>query len=360
MLRVTFRAGVRTGAGRPLTAHDVLASIRRARSSGARAWLTDIPDPRVETAEHMLFDVRDPARLMRMLSSPLTAIVPRTFTPEQPDGTGPFRATRRDDVLVLVRNERAAGRLEGGGPAYLDEITLRSAPDVSTSPREFERGVDDIGWLGGGYFNPRQDAVPFESGREAAWALLRTGQEATAAWDAPGVAQSLADAIPEDALRGLFVELPGGPKMPARKWGGPPCDLLVRDDSPWLVALAEKIASQLTAAGHEVTHKPVAPAEFGRRRASRAYALAIDVARRFRPGTAGAAAGLATSDDLGRAVEAVRYPPAGKDLSPRVLTRNMRVGVLGPIEAKGYRIKELVVPRSLDGIGIDFGAMQRR
>ncbi|MEO6417775.1 MAG: hypothetical protein ABIP39_00110, partial [Polyangiaceae bacterium] len=44
-LRVRIRSGLTTAQGRPIDARDAASSIARARSSGAQAWLADIPAP---------------------------------------------------------------------------------------------------------------------------------------------------------------------------------------------------------------------------------------------------------------------------------------------------------------------------
>lgn len=312
--------------------------------------------PRVDGGE-LVFEVQSAQTLMRRLASPLTAIVPEGFSPELPDGTGPLRATRSGDALVLVRNERAAAQ----GPSYLDEITVRAAPDLASSPREFERGTDDVGWLGAYYYRPRPGAAHFKTRVPAAWALLRTGKDATTAFNAPGNAQAIADGIRAVALQGLFVEpldIPASEKPAPARWGGPPCELLVRDDSPWLIALAEKVAVEITDSGHEVTPKAIPRAELARRRAQGAYALAIDVARSFLPSTLGVAAALAMADDPARAASIVRFPPQG-NLSPRFHTRTMRVGVLGGVPVEAWSVG-LDLVTSASGSGIDFGATRRR
>jgi peptide/nickel transport system substrate-binding protein len=148
-LRVALRQGLRSAYGRPVDAHDAAASIVRARAGGARAWLAALPAPRVD-GNALVFAMTDASILVRALASPLVAVVPAGFNPARPDGTGPFRATRNGDALVLVRNANAAR-----GPAFLDQVVVRAAPALETSLRAFEEGADDVGWLGSGYFETR-------------------------------------------------------------------------------------------------------------------------------------------------------------------------------------------------------------
>jgi peptide/nickel transport system substrate-binding protein len=349
-IRVTLRAGLKTAAGRALEPRDVVASIARARASGARVWLSDVPAPRVD-GRALVFAMRDASRIVRALASPLVAIVPTSFNPETPDGTGPFRATRRADSLVLVRNAQAAR-----GPALLDEVTLRFAPTPSDSLRAFESGATDLGWLGQGLYEPRPSSRPFDFGA-VAWAIVRVGKDA-ASWDAPGVAQGLADGLPASRLSSFALGSPW-PTEPHQGWGAPPTALLVRDDSPWLVELARAIAAIISRQGHEVTAKPVPAAEIGTRRASRAFGLMLDVARPTTHGSLGALVGLSTADDPTASADLMRHPPKIAESPARTLTRTLRIGVVGDIRVQGGRMPDLVLAPSHAGAGMDLGATSR-
>jgi peptide/nickel transport system substrate-binding protein len=298
--------------------------------------------------------MRDARRLVRALASPLVAIVPPRFSAERPEGTGPLRADLTGGALVLTRNTLAAQ-----GPAFLDAIEARHASDLVTSLRSFESGADDIGWLGSFLHDPRPGAKSFDGG-VVAWAVLRTGREA-GALDAPGVAQALADGVPHAALASLVV----GPPWPlpiargsTSAWSAAPCDLLVRDDAPWLLEVAHAVAVALSSPSHEIAVRPVPPSDLAARRASRAFALMLDVARPAGPGAFGALVGLATADDPAIAAALARRPPRG-DLAPRVVTRIMRIGVVGEIRVEGGLASDVVLPASLWGRGVDWGSAFR-
>lgn len=350
-LRVVMRGGLTTAHGRAIDAHDVAFALERSRALGAHAWLGSLAPPRLDGDDALIFAAREPGYLMRTLSSPLTAIVPIGFSSAIPDGTGPLRATRRGDALALVRNGNAAR-----GASFLDEVVIRHASALDVSLRAFETGADDVGWLGSGYLDTRAGSQPFDVGA-VGWALLRSGREAGTQWDAPGVAQALADSLPPASFSSFFL----GPPWPVTAgggWGGPPCDLLVRDDAPWLVELAKTIAATLSVSS-AVTAKPIPAYELSQRRASRAYALAVDATRPFIHGALGAHAALATADDPATAVDAVKHPPRGGDMSPRALARMMRIGVIGEIRVQGGRVPDLVLPVSANAFGVDLGASTR-
>jgi peptide/nickel transport system substrate-binding protein len=348
-LRVALRKKARFASGRAVDPRAVVASLARARSLGAAGWLADVPAPRVDGEDAITFAMRDAARLSQALASPLTAIVSPRFQPERPDGTGPFRADRRGDALVLVRNPSAAC-----GPAFLDEIVVRSA-DRETSLREFEGGADDIGWLGTGRYEPRRGSVAFDSGT-VAFAILRAGRDAGAR-EAPGEAQALANALPNSALRPVGVG-PPWEESGSPDWDGPPCDLLVRDDAPWLIDLA-KLVAPLLSAKSKVTAAPIPAADFSQRRAARAFAFALDVARPVSRTPLGTLLGLATADDPLAAASLARHPPRGGDFSPRTVTRTMRIGVVAEVRVQGGRVPDLYLPASSAGFGADFGAATR-
>jgi peptide/nickel transport system substrate-binding protein len=345
---VTLRTRLSSGRGRPIGAKDAAFSLLRAGASGARAWLVEAGPPKVESAVSLSFASRDPARLARVLASPLAAIVPTGFSPELPDGTGPFRALREADALVLERNERAAN-----GPAFLDRIVVHPAPDLAASLSAFESGGDDIGWLGSGLHEPRPGSKTFDAGA-CAWAILRTGN-AAGPWDAPGVSQSLCDGIPPGRLAYLGLG-PAWPTTSEDGWGGAPCDLLVRDDSPWLHEVAKAVASSISRPSHEVIPRTVPASDLVARRSSRGFGLAMDVARPLAPGTLGALIGLATADDPLRGADLMRHPPR-TEATPRVLCRTMRVGIVGEIRIQGGRASDLNV--SLAAGRVDFGSLTR-
>jgi peptide/nickel transport system substrate-binding protein len=351
-LRVPLRTGVRFASGAPFDARAAAASLARARSRDAGAWLADIPAPRVD-GNALVFAMRDAHKLATALAAPIVAVVPPRFSPERPDGTGPFRADLQPGGLVLGRNTLAAQ-----GPSLLDVIEARHAPDLVTSLRAFESGADDIGWLGSFLHEPRAGARSFDAGF-VAWAILRTGREA-GPLDAPGTAQALADGVPRAALASLVVGPPSSDDQAAPvPWTGPPSDLLVRDDSPWLLELARALAVALSSPGHEVTPRGASPADVAARKATRAFVLLLDVARPLGPGSLGALLGLATADDAASAIALALHPPRG-DMPPRVAARTMRLGVLAEIRLQGGRAPDVVLPPSSWGRGIDWGGAARR
>ena len=345
-LRVALRAGLRTAANRPLDARDALSSIARARSLGARGWLADVPVPRLDGKGALWFGTRDADKLVRALASPIAAIVPSSFSPEHPDGTGPYRVDRRGESMALVRNERAAF-----GPAFLDEVVVHPSPGLAAPLRAFEAGEDALGWLGSGLHEPRPGAKPFDFGA-VAWPLLRTGRDA-GTWDAPGIAQRLADGIPHSRVSYLVL----GPPWPVQNeegWGGGVCDLFVRDDAPWLVELARAVAATISRPHHEVTTHPLPAAEIAQRRATRAFSLLLDVARPLAPTPLGTFLGLATADNPTAVADVARHLPRLVDANPRTLTRTMRIGVLGEVRVQGARLPDVVLGPTPSG-GIDFG-----
>jgi peptide/nickel transport system substrate-binding protein len=347
-LRVSLRSGLRFASGAPLDARAVASSLARARTRDAAAWLTDIPPPRV-VKNDLLFAFRDARRLVRALASPLVAIVSPKFVAEAPDGTGPLRAEIAGGSLRLSRNPLAAT-----GPSFLDGIDATHAADLVTSLRAFESGADDVGWLGSFLHEPRQGARSFDAGA-VCWAILRTGREAGAA-DARGGAQALADGVPHASLASLVVGPPWEPG--SAQWSGSPCELLVRDDSPWLLEVARAVANALSSPAHEVTVRPITAGDLAARRLSRAYALMLDVCRPAGPGPLGALLGLTTADDPTAAVDVARHPPRG-DLPPRSATRTLRLGVVGEVRLQGGRAADVVLPPSPWGRGVDWGSAYR-
>lgn len=350
-LRVDVRQGVRFASGAPLDPRVVAASLARSRARDGGPWLLDVPVPRVDGAA-LVFATRDAHRLAHALASPLVAVLPPRFSPERPDGTGPFRAEVRPGALVLLRNIVAAN-----GPAFLESIEVRRAADLAGPLRAFESGADDLGWLGSFLHEPRPGARAFDGGA-VAWVLLRTGRDA-GAQDVPGGAQAIADCVPHAAIASFVVGAPWEVRDSTRAgWTGPPCDLLVREDAPWLVELARSLAAALSSPSHEVTPRPLPWTEMLQRRAARAYTLMVDVARPAGPGPLGTVLGLATADDRASGEALARHPPRG-ELPPRAATRTSRVGVVGEVRLQGGRAPDVTLPPSPWGRGIDWGGASR-
>ncbi len=349
-LRVRLRTGLHAAKGRPFDARDAAAAIARSRGLGGRAWLADIPAPKVD-GRSLVFAMRDSGRLVRALASPIAAMVPGSFTPDAPDGTGPMKFTTRGDAVVLVRNALAAR-----GPSYLEEVVVRAAPDLASSLRAFESGTDDVGWLGSGLHEPRSGSRPFDFGA-VGWAVLFTGRDALT-WDAPGVAQRICDGILPSRLSHLALG-PAWTTEPEQGWGGPPTVIHVREDAPWLVELAKAIAATISRPSHEVTAKPVPNADFAQRRSARNYTLALDVVRPVAPGGFAAMVALTTADNAGRASELVQHPPKLGELPARSTTRLLRCGVVGEIRVQGGRAAEIQLAMSSQSGGFDLGGAIR-
>ena len=159
---VRLREGLRSSRGASLDAHDLVASIERARLRGAAAVLVSVPKPVVHRREPLaaVFGATDPAQLARALASPVVALLPRRYDPTRPDGTGAFAANVVGGRLVLTRNLFAAR-----GAAFLDAIEVSPAEDLKASLRAFEAEQDDLGWLGLGFHSPRASATRFDLGR---------------------------------------------------------------------------------------------------------------------------------------------------------------------------------------------------
>jgi peptide/nickel transport system substrate-binding protein len=349
-LRVRLRTGLRTAKGRAFEARDAAAAIARSRTLGGRAWLADVPAPKVD-GRSLVFAMRDASRLVRALASPIVAMIPTGFTADAPDGTGPMKFTTRGDAVVLARNVLAAR-----GPSYLDEVVVHAAPDLAASLRSFESGADDLGWLGSGLHEPRAGSRPFDFGG-AAWAVLFTGRDANT-WDAPGVAQRICDGIPPARLSYLALG-PAWTTEPEQGWGGAPTSLYVREDAPWLVELAKAMAATISRPSHEVTAKPVPAAEIAQRRTSRNHALLLDVVRPVAPGSFAAMVALATADNALRASELVQHPPKLGEIPPRTMTRTMHCGVVGEIRVQGGRAPDVQLASSTTTSGFDLAATTR-
>jgi peptide/nickel transport system substrate-binding protein len=346
-VRVVLREGLRFASGAPLATHDVVRSLTRARSLGARGWLDPLGGVKATKDGAILFGARGADRAARLLASPLAAVVPERFSPERPVGTGPFAVDVGEGGALVLRQNRYAAT----GPSVLDRVTLQSADDLATSLRAFESGADDLGWLGLGLHDPRRGAVSFDAG-VMGWAVLRTGTLA-GRWNLPGVAQQLLDGIDPSRLADVGEWTPS----PSGGWGGPPSSIVVRADCAWLVELAKAVAAALSRPDHEVVVEPTSSASLAALCGNGAYALAMDVVRPFERTPLGASVALASADDPVRGLDFVRHPTLGTLPSPRGMGRLLHLGVASDIRFAGGKMPGWVLPPGASGVGIDFGSI---
>jgi peptide/nickel transport system substrate-binding protein len=328
--RVVLRPGLVTGRGVKLTSRDVVASLERARSRGARALLSRFGAFRPVRGDPLAVVVEGatPAALAEALASPCTALVPRAFNPTEPDGTGPFRATRGKDGFVFERSDVAAR-----GPSFLDRVELRRAADLAAGLRAFETGDADVGFLGAGLHGRRPHSVDFHT-ESFGWFVLRTGPLA-GGWGSPGVAARLVAGIERGRFSHLGIAPAGGGTHTA--WGGPPSELLVDDGSAYSVEIAGVVAAALSAPGHEIRLLRLPHGELRKRRDEGKYVLAVDFVRKLGLSRDAAFLSLLAGADP----KLAERPPHFASTDPGDVTRTLPLAILGELAVSGARVPEL-------------------
>jgi len=327
--RVTLRPGLLSARGKPLSAVDVVFSLKRTRGLGGAAVLGSFPPPSADPKDRLSFSIPEasPDALARLLANPLTAIVPRGFSPTTPDGTGAFKAALGSGNLTLTRNESAAR-----GAAFLERIELSRASDLADALRAFETGQVDVGWLGNGLYRPKPNAVPLD-GPLFGWIVLRTGLDAKA-WAAPGIAAQLAAALPSAALARFGLRSVPGAGDGVR-WGGGPTTLLVSEDAPHAIELARALEPLLSSPGNEVRATPLPRTTWLEARRSRRYGLLLDFVRAANNDITQSAQTLLAAVDPALA----RRPP--KNLTSVLdATRTLTLGIVGEERVAGARSPE--------------------
>lgn len=323
--RLKLRAGLKTAAGRPLAAADLIATLARARARGAVGLLAEIEaSPDASDPLAVAFPRSTPDSVAHALSSPLASLVPRSFSPFAPDGCGAFKAELSPGKAVLTRNPYAAR-----GPAFLDAIEVSSVNDLAELLRSFEVGQSDVGWFGQGLYRAVKDAAPFETPRYG-FAVLLPGNS-VGAWGAAGTLQGLLDAVPAAqlshlGLRGLPLQVQGSPA-----WGGPTTTIAVQGGAPQLVAIARAIAAALSTPGHELTLVEKTSDELAALRQSRHFGLLLDCVRA--PSSAARDVELALRS--ASSPEAARRIPKTGRTTPRELGRQLALGVVGELSMWG-------------------------
>ena len=324
--RVRLRAGLRSAKNQPLSAADLRASVERAQKRAGAALLADLAALRAVRGDPLALEFVgvNAATLGARLASPLAALLPRGYSPLEPDGTGAFQARLEPGRLLLLRNPNAAR-----GAAFLDRVEVRAFSDLSDALRAFEAGNVDVGWLGSGLHRPRGGAVSF-LGAAYGWAVLRTGR-VRGGWGAPGVLQQLIDGVDPDRLRHSGLDGLPTTARPSAGWGGGPAEVLVADDAPQLALVARTLVTALSRPGHELTLVPTSRVELARRRVTRDFSLWVDFVRNLGP------KGPMTQLALLAAVspELAKKPPRIGDFDARAIARGLTLGVIGELWATG-------------------------
>ena len=325
--RLNLRPELLSARGKPLSAADVVFSFKRAQALGGAAVLGTFRAPSTDRKDPLsvMFPDADPSALAQALADPLTALLPRNFSAQAPDGTGAFKATFGPGTLTLTRNESAAR-----AASFLDRIEVSRATDLADALRAFEAGAADVGWLGNGLYQPRAGALALD-GPVFCWTVLRTGLEAKA-WGAPGIAQQLATALPGDALAHFGVRA-----LPAAgtgvRWAFGPSSLLIPDDDPHALEFGRALEPLLSSPGNEVRVAPTSRAAWLEARRSRHFSLLLDFVR-------------CTSADATQRTQAIlaavdpalaKHPP--HSVSPlNEVTRTLPLGILGEAHISGSRM----------------------
>jgi peptide/nickel transport system substrate-binding protein len=326
--RLALRPGLKTAAGRALSAADVVATVARARSRAASGLLGELATPSVDAKDPLgvVFARASADAVARALASPLLALVPRGFSPLSPDGCGAFKVELARGRALLTRNPYAAR-----GPSYLDAIEITAVNDLAELLRGFETGTTDVGWFGTGLYRAVKDAVALEAPRYG-FAVLMAGKT-TGAWGAPGTLQALLDAVPAQQLshlgvRGLPAQVSGSPA-----WGGPATTIAVLTNAPQLGAIARALAATFSTPGHELSVVEKTAEELSALQNSRQFGLLLDFVR----APTNTPRDIELSLRTAASPEAAKRAPKTAPLAPRELGRQLPLGVVGELSVWGTR-----------------------
>ena len=336
---------------------DVVASIARARTGGARLWLRDVPVPRVDGLHGVLFPfVGDIDGLMRRLATPMAGIA--RVEPQRLLPTGPFdlaldpgapKGAPSDPTAPHVLRLRR--RNVWGAPVApltiarrVHTFELRGAVELAVALHQFERGDTDVSWLGDGLFGPRPGARTIDLG-PLAYLAIRAGKDAPEHAH-PGGVLGLVESIAADRIDHLGLLRRGHvapSRVPAFARAAPTVrsglPILVRASHPMLVGAAEIVARELGARA-----APVDDATMDKALADGTFALALEIVRPIDDTPDGATVALATFD------RAAVAPAAGT--TPHTLATAGSAALGWEIALIGAEAGRVWIPRAAFG-GLD-------
>jgi hypothetical protein len=134
-------------------------------------------------------------------------------------------------------------------------------------------------------------------------------------------------------------------------WGGPPCELLVAEDSPHLIEIARALAAHLSRPGHEVRVSTRPARAISRRRSSGRFSLLLGFARQIGKEPRDTLFALLTAASRTLASR----PPRLHSYAPRRIAQTLTLGVVGEVKIEGGHLRRF---RGIDAW--DLGAVWRR
>lgn len=291
-----IKNGLRVDLVPGLRPSDVLASLAAAKSRGARLALRDVPVPRVEGEQSVVFPgFLDPDALMRRLATPLAGIAriePRRLLPT---GGWDLAVKERESTSVLELTRRPTTPAVGVQPSGLPRITrfeLEGVVDLARSLRTFERFESELSYLADGLFAPRPGARPMDLGA-LAYVGLRAGTEVPEL-RSPGAVHRILESLPADRFghlgllrRGHVAAEPSSAHDTATL--APNVAVVARVSQPMLVGAAEILARELGGIARVLDD-----ATFARVEAEGRFPLLLDLVRPIDDTAEGAAIALAT------------------------------------------------------------------
>ena len=220
------------------------------------------------------------------------------------------------------------------GASFLDALTVREAPGLRESLRDFEVGRGDLCWLGTGLFGGRTNVESFDFGGVVQVAMVAASGGTLGK---VGALQRLLDDVPRQALAHLGL---GGLAAGSGSvtYDGPPIDLWV-EPSPYLVEIAQAVAEALSQKDNEITVRKTSRDDVAQKRGR--DGLTLCVVRSI----SSSAAGLAWLEEPSRAAALLK----GGKASPREAERGLRTTVLGELRVADRK------PEDLKLVGTDKG-----
>lgn len=320
---VELRGDLRFSNGQKIEARECALALRRSQSLSSALRALGPPEWSRHQAQIVRFAKKKTSfgsatQVAAALANPRGAIVPVNFTPSSPIACGALKLTQKESRRVTLSRNPLAPR----GGAFIDSLTLTSS-SIADCLRAFESGRSDVGFLGSGLHQSRQDVTSFNL-PPLGLVTLQAGSK-NQQFQRPGMLHGALSHLPRAPFEALATHRVRSTHLP---WRSGPVAILVNRDEPWLHAIAQELAQAWSPARTPSRVEALSGKQFEQRSLSQDYDFLLSALC-----TSEQAQNQASADLI--ALASKLPPRSGQMPSPEAACRRLHLGLVGELRPRG-------------------------